>query len=242
MSEGATAIGAAATGGAGTGEGDGTASDPASSTTGAGQKTETGDEKSGAGKESSGTKEGAEGAGGEGSGGAGKDKSEPVVPEKYSFSAPEGVALDPEVTADLEGFARSHKLTQESAQAIADLGVKLVQKIQSQQQESQAALQASWKEAQLKDPEFGGDGYKENMALVIEGARAVFTKDELQFLDKSGLGDHPGLVRAMYRLGKFIAQDGPPKKGINANTGEGNEPVKTLEDLAAKLYGKAPKK
>jgi hypothetical protein len=198
--------------------------------------------KAGGGKESSGTQEGA--SGGTENGSEGKEGDAPgssaKLPEKYSFAAPEGVTLDPEVTDGLEAFARTHKLSQESAQSIADLGVKLVQKIQTAQQEQHAAIVKGWRDAQTKDPEIGGDRYQENMALAIEGAKNVFTKDELTYLDQSGLGDHPGLVRAMYRLGKFLRQDTPPRKESAMGGGESEQ--QTLEDIADKMYGKSTKK
>jgi hypothetical protein len=151
-----------------------------------------------------------------------------VVPEKYEFVAPEGVALDTEVLTELEAFARSHKLSQADAQAIADLGVKAQSKWIAALGEAQKQQAAQWVDALVKDPELGGTDHEEKKAIAALGAKALLTDADRKFADDSGLGNHPLFVRMAYRHGLLLQQDTPPGKGGGENTGGAPRVAKSI--------------
>jgi hypothetical protein len=158
----------------------------------------------------------------------GETKPDPGPPEKYEFVAPEGVALDTEILTELEGFARTHKLSQESAQAIADLGVKAQQKWIAAVSEAQKQQAASWVDALAKDPELGGTTSEEKKAIAVLGANALLTDADKKFFDESGLGNHPAFVRMAYRHGLLLQQDTPPGKGGGERTGGAGRVAKSI--------------
>jgi len=129
------------------------------------------------------------------------------VPDKYEFSAPEGVTLDAELTTEFEGIAKELGLPQEAAQKVHSLGAKLAAKQAAAYQAALETTQAQWKETAVKDKEFGGEKLQENLG-VANKALAQFATPELKaLLDGSKLGDHPEVVRLFYRLGKAMSED-----------------------------------
>ncbi len=108
--------------------------------------------------------------------------------------------VDPAFVDGVKDVAKKLNLTQERAQELfaSQIGVS-----QSVMDKSKAV----WLEASRTDQEFGGDAFDENMA-VARKAIDQFGSDSLKaLLDKSGLGNHPELIRAFYRAGKAISED-----------------------------------
>lgn len=133
--------------------------------------------------------------------------AEKVVPEKYEIKAPEGVTLDAEALGEFEGLAKELKLTQEEAQKVADIGPKLAQKWAAQQAEAIQTAAAEWAATSTADKEFGGDKLAENLAVSKKALDAFGTPELKALLNDSRLGNHPEVIRFMYRAGKAISED-----------------------------------
>jgi hypothetical protein len=130
------------------------------------------------------------------------------APEKYEpFKVPEGMKLDETLIADLETLGKKNNWTQEQAQAIADLGSKQAQALQGNFRSALTKAVAQWAEQSKADKEIGGDKFDENLAFAKKGM-AQFGSQELgKVLKESGLGNHPEILRAFYRVGKAMADD-----------------------------------
>lgn len=130
------------------------------------------------------------------------------APEKYeAFTVPEGVAIDAEITTAFEAKAKSLNLSQEDAQELIDLSARATLKDRNAFTEQVTQTQASWLAASQADKEFGGDNLAENMA-VAKKALNFATPEFKTMLTKSRLGDHPEMVRFMFRIGKAMSEDG----------------------------------
>ena len=74
--------------------------------------------------------------------------SKPAVegaPETYTdFTTPEGTKLDAELAGEVQGLAKTLGLTQEKAQQVMDLGIKLAAKGVQQQTDTLATEQTKW--------------------------------------------------------------------------------------------------
>lgn len=152
------------------------------------------------------------------------------APEQYEpFKLPDGVTIDPADSEALQAYAKEHNLSQESAQKLADLGAKQAQTFVSKLQEAQEARNTEWANASKADKEFGGDKLKENLAVAKTFLDAHGTPELRQFLDASGLGNHPELIRLMVRAGKAISEDTAVQGGNPGTTGS--------VDIATALYG-----
>lgn len=130
------------------------------------------------------------------------------VPEEYAdFTMPDGVTIDAEVGGEFKTLAKELGLNQAKAQQVMDLGAKLVQKADAQRAEAMATEVSKWAEASQSDKEFGGDKLAENLAGAKK-ALTEFGSPELKtMLNESGLGNHPEVIRLLYRVSKAISED-----------------------------------
>jgi hypothetical protein len=150
---------------------------------------------------------------------ADKKAAENTAPEKYELKAPEGMTLDAEILGEFEGKARELNLSQEKAQQVTDLGIKLVQKIEARQAEAIQTAAAEWAASSSTDKEFGGDKLAENLAVSKKALDAFGTPELKTLLNESRLGNHPEVIRFMYRAGKAISEDRMVIGGAGAGKG-----------------------
>ena len=150
--------------------------------------------------------------------------------EYTDFVMPEGLPIDTEVMGDFKGVATEYKLSQEQAQKVADLGVKLHQRwAESLIKDSDAYLDSlfdpaaeskgdmfggpfkarseKWAEAAKADKEFGGDKLPESLSVISKARDALTTPELMSFFEKTGLGNHPEVLRMFFKAGKMLSDD-----------------------------------
>jgi hypothetical protein len=127
------------------------------------------------------------------------------APEAYEFKAPEGAQFDEAVIGAFSEVAKELDLPQDAAQKVLD---KMAPVIQARQSEQLSAAREEWAAATRADKEIGGDKLAENLALAKK-ARDEFTTPEFRdLLNKSGLGNHPEVIRVFVKVGKATSEDG----------------------------------
>ncbi|HCJ8602413.1 peptidase [Escherichia coli] len=137
-----------------------------------------------------------------------KEQKQEGAPEKYEFKAGEGVELDTEALKDFEPVARELNLTNEQAQKLVDAYPKILAGVQKRQAEAWQAQTEQWAADVKADKEIGGDKLTANLSA---GQRALdqFGTPELKgYLNATGLGNHPELVKAFVKIGKSMSEDG----------------------------------
>jgi hypothetical protein len=163
-------------------------------------------------------------------------KDEPAgAPEAYAaFTMPEGVALDTELLGEAAPMFKALNLPQDKAQAMIDMATKVAVKTRDATTQAIAAQHqtevAAWTEAARADKEFGGDKFNENLGLAKTALATFGTPELINQLNKSGLGNHPELIRTFVRIGQKISADGFMPGGKTTTT-------KTTEQL---LYPNLP--
>lgn len=129
------------------------------------------------------------------------------VPDYTDFSVPEGVELDQSLLDSFKPLAKELGLKQEQAQKLVDLHTQVAQKNAEAQTANWEKLQDSWIEATQNDQEFGGEKLEENVA-VARKALDAFGNDALkEFMDYSGAGNHPEVIRFLFKVGQAIGDD-----------------------------------
>lgn len=127
------------------------------------------------------------------------------APEHYeAFSAPEGMSYDDQVITAYQEAARDLNLPQDKAQGLLD---KVAPVILARQLERNQAASAEWVKESQADPEFGGVRLHENLAIAKRAYDQFSTPKLREMLNITGLGNHPEMVRLMYRAGKAISED-----------------------------------
>ena len=152
------------------------------------------------------------------------------APDKYEFKPVEGRTLDSETMSTFAEVAKELGLTQDSAQRILD---RMAPQMAQRQQAQIEAIRTEWVEASKTDAEFGGDKIAENLAVAKKALDQFGTPELRALLNESGLGNHPEIIRLMYRAGKSISED----TYVGRSAGTGGKPLpKSFADAASALY------
>jgi hypothetical protein len=151
------------------------------------------------------------------------DDATAETPIEYEpFAVPEGMTADEEVLGEFQAAAKELKLSQKDAQKFADLGAKL----QMKQADAYRKVQEGWIDSTKTDAEFGGEKLPENLGIAKKAMAAFATPELAKVLNETGLGNHPEVIRAFYRVGKAISEDNRVVTGTQAGTA--SDPAKRL--------------
>lgn len=152
---------------------------------------------------------------------------EPAPPPKYdAFVLPEGVSLDETrvgeftnilAALELEGKADHAKL-QETGQKLVDLYINeqkaAVEKLSEYYTNAWEKQKTDWREATVKDPEFGGNRLQTTLDAASTFIRTHGGTKEQQaelrsLMDSSGLGNNIAVIRLFATAGKAMSEGRP---------------------------------
>lgn len=136
-----------------------------------------------------------------------------AVPERYEFAAAEGKEYDTEVLAAFEDVAREAGLSNDKANLV--LG-RMSEMLEARQQSQLETARALWLDEVRADREIGGVKLPENLAVAKRALQAFGSAELTELLNRSGLGNHPEVIRMFYRAGRALSEDGM----VNGNKGE----------------------
>ncbi|GAB0504967.1 peptidase [Escherichia coli] len=138
-----------------------------------------------------------------------KEQKPEGAPEKYEFKPAEGQELDTSALEQFEPIARELNLTNEQAQKMVDLyGTKIMPMVQQQQAEAWQKTTEQWAADVKADKEIGGDKLTANLSSA-QRALDLFGSPALkEYLEGTGLGNHPELVKTFIKIGKAMSEDG----------------------------------
>lgn len=138
-----------------------------------------------------------------------KEQKQEGAPEKYEFKPAEGQELDTAALEQFEPIARELNLTNEQAQKMVDLyGTKIMPMVQKQQAEAWQKQTEGWAETVKEDKEIGGDKLTANLSAAQRALDQFGTPELKEYLNATGLGNHPDLVKTFVKIGKAMSEDG----------------------------------
>ena len=157
------------------------------------------------------------------------------APDKYEFNSKVADApdeLDPEVLTAFGDVAKELNLPQDAAQKVLD---KVAPVIQARQAKAIEQTKVEWANQSKSDQEFGGESLTDNLN-VAKTSLDTFGTDALKsLLQETGLGNHPEVIRFMYRAGKAISEDSYVGNSQGANA-QGSKVPKDFNGIANALY------
>lgn len=131
----------------------------------------------------------------------------PVVPEKYDLKLPEGSLLHASHVEKIATDAKALGLSQEQAQAQLNRESQLKADFQADLLQQHNAQADAWAAAAKADPEIGGVNHNRVVELskrfISDHASPAFKK----MLDDSRYGDHPEMLRMIWRATKNTDED-----------------------------------
>lgn len=137
-----------------------------------------------------------------------KEQKQEGAPEKYEFQAGEGVELDAEALKDFEPVARDLNLTNEQAQKLVDAYPKILAGVQQRQADAWQATTEQWAADVKADKEIGGEKLTANLSAAQRALDQFGTPELKEYLNTTGLGNHPDLVKTFVKIGKSMSEDG----------------------------------
>lgn len=155
------------------------------------------------------------------------------APEKYEFKFADEVKPSEAAVKSFADTARELNLTQDAAQAVLD------KVLPAMRADAKASLEAfykdiggmpdTWADQVRADKDIGGTKLEETLAVAAK-ARDAFGGPELTaLLNKTGLGNHPALIKAFAKAGQAISAD---------RFVDGRGATSDTRTAAEKLYGK----
>ena len=157
------------------------------------------------------------------------------APENYEFNSKVAAApqeLDSEVLTAFGDVAKELDLPQEDAQKVLN---KVAPVIQERQAKMLEQVRAEWANESQSDEEFGGEAVTENLNVAKQALDAFGTDAFKSLLQETGFGNHPEIIRFMYRAGKAISEDSYVGNSQGANPRGSNIP-KDFNGIANALY------
>jgi hypothetical protein len=138
-----------------------------------------------------------------------------TVPEdgKYTLTMPEGVQVDQKLLDEMSPVFKDLGLTTKQAQAMADKFTAVKVADVKARSDEWARTQAKWVSDAKADTTMGGDKWSGTVTSAVKAVTALGTPELKNYLDASGGGNHPELIRFMSKVGELISEDNPPSGG-----------------------------
>jgi hypothetical protein len=135
--------------------------------------------------------------------------------EYTDFALPDG--FDPaQIKIDeVKTLARELGLDQANAQKLVDRVIKQRTDFDGAQAQTQADVVARWADEARADTEIGGDKFDASLAAAVSviSNPKIVNPEFKAFLDASGLGNHPEMIRTFARIAPAFANDTPVTGG-----------------------------
>lgn len=156
----------------------------------------------------------------------------PDKPEGYEFSVPEGVPNDKAEAEFLRKLAHESGLPKEAGERFAaayfdrmksNLGA-IRQQIETRRTEAVNALKGEWK-----------DAYDAKLDAAKLAVRKIGGDDFVQWLNKTGVGDDPVMIRTWAKIGEALSEAAFHTGAANKNDGpkrtDGGSPVLSFPSM-----------
>ena len=150
------------------------------------------------------------------------DKAKPAqkaeadtVPEDgvYKLTMPEGVELDTELATSLGSEFKELGLTHAQAQKLTDKYIATMQAREAGKLTAWGERIQGWADTAKKDPEIGGAKWDQTVSDAQRAVNTLGTPALKEYLNASGGGNHPELIRVLAKAGALIKEDSPPAGG-----------------------------
>lgn len=149
---------------------------------------------------------------------AADDKADKVPEDgKYDLKMPDGVELDAELAAALGPDFKELGLTNKQAQKLVDKYIEVQAGRQERRGEEWAATISKWADDAKADKEIGGDKWDGTVKSAQRAVTSLGTPALREYLNASGGGNHPELIRFMAKVGAMIREDNPAAGGAEGN-------------------------
>lgn len=158
-----------------------------------------------------------------------KPGEKPDLDTPYDLKLEEGFTADPGLLKLATTEFRKAGLSNEQVQAVANLQMQIQKQQQEQQVQAFDKQMEAWINEAKADKVYGGQAFDANIKTALMPLSKFGDPELRELLDRSGIGNHPAMIRIFYRIGKAMAED----TGFNPANSAGAKP-REMKDV---LYG-----
>lgn len=142
---------------------------------------------------------------------AGAQAQTPAEITAKDLKLPQG--FEPAVADQVAALAKDMGWSKEQAQKYLDHAAAQAPAAAQAREQAQEQQAKAWLDAVQADKDFGGANFQATQVNAKRGIDALvksghLTKDDIAFLDSTGYGNHPILVKIAASLGKALGEDG----------------------------------
>ncbi len=132
-----------------------------------------------------------------------------TAPESYeALTVPEGAVVPDGFFDTFNPIAKEFNLSQAGAQKLFDrLAGDLQPKMMADAQAKFEQTKETWLNETKADKELGGTAFEANVKIAGRALNSFGGEGLKDVLDKTGIGNHPEMVRLMFRIGKAMRED-----------------------------------
>lgn len=150
------------------------------------------------------------------------------APDEYAeFAMPDGMDTNQALLDAAKPIFKKVGLSQIGAQEIVDMFAGQIQTDSTAKAEAYKQQNVDWTKEVKSDPVLGGDKYLQNVGIAKKALDKFGSPGLIQLLDSTGLGNHPEVVRLIYKVGLTLREDDP---------GGGDPPTGDPKTAAEILY------
>lgn len=134
-------------------------------------------------------------------------KGESFVPDHPmgygDFSLPEEMVVDGQMDEGFKSLAQEIGLPKGSAQKLVDFYAEA----QARQMKDYHHQVQAWKDQAMGDAELGGHRWAESQRHIAKARDVLGGQEFVDFVEATGIGNHPALLRFCMRAGKMLSED-----------------------------------
>jgi hypothetical protein len=162
----------------------------------------------------------------------------PAAPEAYAdFNLPEGLSVDKTILDEATPIFKELNLPQEAAQKLVDIYTKQMSGTKDSAIKAVETQRTEWRDAVKADKDIGAV-LDSKVLPAIGRLKAQLPSDVRDAfnaaMDFTGAGDHPGVVKALYKIAELVGE-GTHVTGVGPSPlGQGDKPSRP--SIAGALY------
>lgn len=136
---------------------------------------------------------------------------------RYALTMPEGIEVDQELIDALGPDFHDLGLTNRQAQQLADRFIEIQGRRGKAAGEAWAGRVQGWADEARRDREIGGAKWTGTVGSAQRALSRLGTPALREYLNSSGGGNHPEMIRIFAKVGSMIQEDNPPNGGAGGN-------------------------
>lgn len=135
------------------------------------------------------------------------EQQQQTAPEHYVLKNANGEDVDPQELEMMSRMFKDVNLSQEQAQKLYSAYEKEQGSFIEQSQKEFNKMRDDWFNQTISDPQLGGQNIGQTKLCIKRVMQQCGNKELSEFLNKTGLGFNPAMVRFMTKVGELLGND-----------------------------------